>query len=131
MVHICVRLTRGDDLKQEIMRIARDNDIACGAIVCAVGCLSRARLRTADGVTDKDINEPCEIVSVTGTVSRERCHVHVSLAKSDMSVIGGHLVEGCIVNTTCELVIEVIKGYTVKKVFDESTGYNELEFIKE
>lgn len=131
MEHICVRLTRGADLKNELVRIAKENDIACGAVICAVGCLKSARLRTADGVTSVYIDEPCEIVSLTGTISRERCHVHISLAKGDMSVIGGHLLEGCIVNTTCELIIEVVIGFSIKKYYDENTGYNELEFVKE
>ena len=78
-----------------------------------------------------DIPERCEIVSATGTVSRERCHVHISVAGADLRVMGGHLVEGCVVNTTCELVIGIVSGYSINKVFDESTGYNELEFVKE
>ncbi len=131
MDHICVRLTRGADLKREIERIARENDIACGVVSSAVGCLLKARLRTADGVTVREIPERCEIVSATGTVSRGRCHVHISVADGEMRVFGGHLVEGCVVNTTCELVIGIVKGYSIKKVFDENTGYNELEFVKE
>ena len=131
MAHICVRLKRGSDLKREIERIAKENSVACGAVVCAVGCLSKARLRTADGVTERELRGRFEIVSLTGTVSRERCHLHISLADEDMRVVGGHLFEGCTVNTTCELIIELIDGYSIKKYFDEETGYNELQFIKE
>lgn len=129
--HICIRLKRGMDLKKEIVKIAQAEDIACGSAICAVGCLSSAKVRSADGRTVIGINEPCEIVSLTGTVSSARCHLHISLAKSDLTVVGGHLVEGCIVNTTCELIIAKVDGYHINKYFDETTCYNELEFIKE
>ena len=131
MEAVCLRITRGMDLKQEIIKAARESGIKCGAVLCAVGCVSRARLRCADGKTIIGIDEPCEIVSMTGTVSSERCHLHVSLAKSDLTVIGGHLVDGCIVNTTCELIIGIVDGYRIEKVFDCDTGYDELAFIKE
>jgi hypothetical protein len=65
-----------------------------------------------------------------GTVSKDRLHLHISLSKADLSTIGGHLVEGCLVNTTCELVIIELENFAFSKVFDETTGYNEL-LIKE
>ena len=74
------------------------------------------------------IEEPCEIVSLFGTVSAARCHLHISLAREDLGVIGGHLVEGCIVNTTCELVIGVLDGWRIETEWDEATGYDELIF---
>ena len=50
--------------------------------------------------------------------------------KEDLSVVGGHMVPGCIVNTTCELVILAFDRYEFSKEFDQNTGYNEL-LIKE
>ena len=67
-----------------------------------------------------------EIVSLTGTVSEKRCHLHISFAKEDLSVIGGHLVEGCVINTTCELVIGEMENYSYDMEFDDETGYEEL-----
>ena len=43
---------------------------------------------------------------------------------------GGHLEDGCIVNSTCELVILTLDEYEFSKYYDEETGYNEL-LIKE
>ena len=59
-------------------------------------------------------------------VSEKRCHLHVAFSKEDLTVVGGHLVEGCIINTTCELVIGEQEGYVYDVVFDEETGYDEL-----
>ena len=100
----CFRLTRGDDLRAAIAGYAGAQGIAAAAVVACVGCLSRARLRDASGVTVHALDEPFEIVSLTGTVSAERLHLHISLAREDLSVLGGHLLEGCVVNTTAEVV---------------------------
>lgn len=128
---VCVRLKRGADIRCEIEKAAAENGIGCGAVLCGVGCVSKARLRCADGKTVMDINEPCEIVSLAGTVSKERCHIHASLAKADLSVVGGHLAYGCLVNTTCELILIGADGWTINKEFDEETGYEEAVFVKE
>ena len=47
---------------------------------------------------------------------------------SRCSTVGGHLVEGCIINTTCELVIGVLDGWEIATEFDAETGYDELIF---
>lgn len=124
----CVRLTRGDDLLESIRALCREKDIAAGVVLSGVGCISRGRLRDASGVTIRDIGEHCEIVSLNGTVSRERCHIHIALSKEDLSTIGGHLCTGCIVNTTCELVIAQLPGVGIESAFDPETGYDELVF---
>ena len=51
MTTICRRLHRGDDLLLSIKAICRENHIAAGVILSGVGCLTRAVLRDADGVT--------------------------------------------------------------------------------
>ena len=103
MKTICRRLRRGDDLLRSIEQIAREEGLEAAVIVSGVGCVSHARVRDASGVTVREIGEPCEIVSLDGTVSAARCHVHIALAREDLSTLGGHLMPGCIVNTTCEL----------------------------
>ena len=100
--------------------------IKAGVILSAVGCISRGCLRDASGIHKRSIEEHCEIVSLIGTVSVKRCHLHISLSKEDLSTIGGHLQEGCIINTTCELVIGEIPGQEIDVTFDEETGYDEL-----
>ena len=121
-----IRLTRGVDLLESIKKFCIKNEIKAGVLLSGVGCVTKARVRDASGVTIVDIDEHMEIVSLMGTVSAKRCHLHVSFAKEDLSVIGGHLVEGCIINTTCELVIGELDGYVYDVEFDEETGYDEL-----
>ena len=127
---VCKRLHRGDDLLGSIRALAEEAAIEAGVVLSAVGCISRGVVRDASGVNLKTIDEPCEIVSLNGTVSRTRCHLHIALAKEDLSAVGGHLVEGCIINTTCELVIGVLDGWRFGMEQDGETGYDELVFEK-
>ena len=124
----CIRLRRGEDLMLSIKEICKEKKIAAGVVLSAVGCISEGRVRDASGVTIRDITEHCEIVSLNGTVSEARCHLHISLSREDLSTIGGHLVSGCIVNTTCELVIAELPGIQFGVEEDSETGYDELIF---
>lgn len=124
----CIRLKRGEDLMESIKTLCREKHIAAGVVLSGVGCILRGRIRDASGVTIREITEHCEIVSLNGTVSEHRCHVHIALSREDLSTIGGHLCPGCIVNTTCELVIAELPGVSIGLEFDEETGYDELIF---
>lgn len=128
---ICKRLRRGDDLLQSICLLAREHHIAAGVVLSAVGCISAGTVRDASGVTLRKIAEPCEIVSLNGTVSEARCHLHIALSMEDLSTVGGHLMEGCIINTTCELVLGVLDSWHIGTEFDAETGYDELIFLEE
>ena len=123
-----VRLRRGADLLKSIEELCVKNAIRAGVVLSAVGCVSRGRVRDAGGVNIVDLAEPMEIVSLIGTVSNMRCHLHVSFSKEDLSVVGGHLVTGCIINTTCELIIGELENFVYDVEFDEETGYDELIF---
>ena len=123
-----LRLRRGMDLMQSVKVLCAEKNISAGVLLSAVGCISRGRVRDASGVTVREIGEHCEIVSLNGTVSEKRCHLHIALSKEDLSTVGGHLCEGCIINTTCELVVAELPGTAIEKEFDEETGYDELIF---
>lgn len=126
----CVRLHRGEDLLESVRELCIEKNIGAGAVLSGVGCVSKGRIRDASGVTIREINEDCEIVSLNGTVSANRCHLHIALSKEDLSTIGGHLCEGCIINTTCELIIAELPEIYIDVEDDPETGYDELIFKK-
>ena len=128
MICHCIRLKRGEDLMESIRRVCREKNIRAGVILSGVGCILQGRVRDASGVNIREIMEHCEIVSLNGTVSAARCHIHIALSKEDLSTIGGHLCVGCIVNTTCELVIGELPGIYYDVEADAETGYDELVF---
>ncbi|MBS6283288.1 MAG: DNA-binding protein [Oscillospiraceae bacterium] len=123
------RLRRGSDLLKALQEYARTRRIAAGTVVSGVGCVTRARVRDASGVTVRELNEPLEIVSLMGTLSAARTHLHISLAREDLTVLGGHLMEGCIVNTTAEVVLLELDGVRFGAERDGETGYDELAIL--
>lgn len=126
----CIRLHRGADLMLSIKELCAEKHIRAGVVLSAVGCISQGRVRDASGVTIREIAEHCEIVSLNGTVSETRCHLHIALSKEDLATIGGHLCPGCIINTTCELVIAELPGVAYGVEEDPETGYDELIFME-
>ena len=113
-----------------IKELCRQRKIDAGVVLSAVGCISEGRVRDASGVTIREIKDHCEIVSLNGTVSQHRCHLHIALSKEDLSTIGGHLCPGCIVNTTCELIIGEIPDVRYEVEQDAETGYDEIVFLQ-
>ena len=45
-----------------------------------------------------------------------------------MSIIGGNIVECCIINTTCELALPEPDGWKCNVEYDDETGYDEIVF---
>ena len=123
------RLTKGKDLRKEIEKYFKDNKIESGVIKSAVGCVSEVYIRLAGGKDYYHKVGEHEIVSVTGTLSRNDCHIHISFADNNGNVVGGHLKEGCIVSSTAEICLESFKEYTFDRILDENTGYEELVII--
>lgn len=130
MKTVCRRLHRGDDLLLSIRTLCEREKIDAAVVLSAVGCVSRAVLRDAGGVNLRSVDEPCEIVSLNGTASRTRCHLHLALSREDLSTIGGHMMPGGIVNTTCELVLGVLEHMRFDVEQDVQTGYDELIFTE-
>lgn len=124
------RLRKGQDLKIELENYIKEKRIKAGVIVSCVGCLYEAVIRNASGKDCIRLNKDLEIVSITGTFSIDGCHIHISVSDEDLKTYGGHLKEGCLINTTAEIVILELKDYVFNRKIDGATGYKEL-VIKE
>jgi len=124
------RLTPGTDLKAGLALITEEEGLRAGFILSCVGSLSHARLRMPGAPGDKEmfqtLDEPMEIVSLVGTLCPDGLHLHISLSRRDGACVGGHLVSGCIVNTTAEVVIGEAPRVTFSREPDPATGFAEL-----
>ena len=124
------RLTKGMDLKEEIVKYCKNNDIKAGVVMACVGCCYEINFRLAGGEKFYHNVADYEIVSMTGTISEDGVHLHVSFADIEGNVVGGHLSTGCLVNTTAEICIMEINNYRLTRVMDDETGYKELNIEK-
>jgi uncharacterized protein len=50
----------------------------------------------------------------------------MSVADAQGSVVGGHVLPGCIVRTTAELLVAWLDGWAFAREHDAATGYDEL-----
>lgn len=131
MKQITVRLKEGQYLREEIERMAKEQGIQAGVVLSVVGGIKNAVLRmprsTSGEHVIKRLDGPFELVSCTGTISPDGCHLHVSISDSNGHCHGGHLKEGCEVFFTVELVIGVFEDAVYRRVPDKDTGFDELE----
>ncbi|MCB0675710.1 MAG: DNA-binding protein [Saprospiraceae bacterium] len=125
------RLRPGDDLKAGIIQVALERKVEAGIILTCVGSLRRAHLRFADQLEGTLLREKFEIVSLEGTVSAAGVHLHMALSDADGGLVGGHLLEGCLVHTTAEVVIGELQGVRFVREVDLDTGYQELTIYEE
>ena len=142
---VTFRLGPGADLKKSLEEIIRRENVKSGVILCGAGSLSQVTLRNVRLFPDEfpvaDRNriytpkkEPLELLSLSGNISRQNGevyvhgHVTISSGLDDGRAYGGHLIEGCLVFSFCEVVIAEVTGLEMIRDTDPETGAPELFF---
>ena len=125
------RLKPAQDLFDSIEAFVADKKIEAGCILSSVGSLTHATLRLANRSHYTEYEGHFEIVSMTGTVSTNGSHIHVSISDGDGVTIGGHLVSGCKIYTTAEIIIAEVNDVVYKReLIENDSGYEELVVYK-
>jgi predicted DNA-binding protein with PD1-like motif len=97
--------------------------VKAGWITTGVGSLTDYNIRFANQPNGSRETGHFEIVSLTGTVSVNGSHIHLSVSDSTGKTIGGHLMEGCKVYTTVEIVIQSSNQYEFLREKDGTTPW--------
>ncbi|BCL39697.1 PPC domain-containing DNA-binding protein [Nostoc sp. MS1] len=124
---LAIRLKPNEDLRQSLKNFAIEQNIQAGFILSGIGSLKQAAIRFANQDKSTTFDEKFEILALNGTLSNEGIHLHIALADQQGKTIGGHLVDGCIIYTTAEIVIGTTQEFCFGRSFDEQTGYQELD----
>jgi len=122
-----LRLAPGTDLLAALDQWVRDNQISAAAVLTCVGSLRQSHIRLANRDSGSRFHQNVEILALSGTLSPDGCHLHVSLADGDGRSIGGHVLPGCLVHTTAEIILAELPGLTFSRMLDSATGYRELQ----
>ncbi len=131
---IVLRGDRGEDLLETVETAAKNNGIANGIIVSAIGTLENCRIHR---VTSKklppeeeyiDIDGPLEINSVSGLMANGKLHAHVSVSDGK-ATYGGHLELGSRILYLAEIVVAEITGVSFNRVPDAGTGLSLLRAV--
>lgn len=100
-----MRLEPGEDVLDTLQAFVTANKLPAAAIVTVVGSLTHAMIRYAAQPTGHLREGLFEIVSMIGTVEATGGHVHISCSDEKGDMFGGHMLSGCLVRTTCEIVL--------------------------
>ena len=121
------RLKPGADLFDSIENFVSEQQIQAGCVLSSVGSLTHATLRLANRSHYNEYEGHFEIVSMTGTVSTNGSHIHIAISDGDGVTTGGHLVSGCKIYTTAEIVLAVFEDVIYKReLLPNDSGYEEL-----
>lgn len=125
------RLKPGQDLFDSIETFVAEKKIEAGCVLSAVGSLTHATLRLANREHYNEYEGHFEIVSMTGTVAVSGSHIHISISDGDGVTIGGHLLSGCKIYTTAEIVLAVFEDVAYsRELLEDDSGYEELVIRK-
>ena len=121
-----LRLLPGVDLRRELERQVRAGEIGAGFVVAGIGSIGAAQIRLANDAAETCFDGPHEVQTLSGSLSVDGAHLHVTVANASGRVIGGHLCHGNIVRTTAELLLLETPGWRLGRAVDAATGYAEL-----
>ncbi len=125
-----LRLLPGEDIRISIQRFLEEKRIYAGWIVTCVGSLKEYVIRFANEKQPGKGTGYFEIVNLSGTLSANGSHLHVCISDNAGKTLGGHLMEGCIIYTTAEIVLIKSGKYIFTREKDGSTPWSELQ-VKE
>ena len=127
MSYLPVRLLPGADLRRSLEQEASARLGGAGFVVAGIGSLSRVSVRLAAAEEETRMSGPFEIISVSGSLSANGAHLHMSVADASGQVFGGHLCYGNTIRTTAEVLLVAVTGWSLTRGRDPGTGYQELQ----
>ena len=125
---LALRLSPGDDLRVGIEAAFAASGATAGFVAACVGSLSVAALRHAGRDEGTVTTGTYELVGLSGTLSPDGVHLHAALSDEGGRMTGGHVLPGCVVRTTAEVVLGLTEAVRFARPVDVATGYNELAF---
>ena len=125
-----LRLKPGDDLLLAIQRFVDDHGIEAGWVAACAGSLTDWTLRFADRPDGAAVSGRFEIVALSGTVSKHGSHLHLAVSDGEGRTTGGHLLPGCRVYTTAEVVLGEARDLVFTRAVDGTTPWRELQIAR-
>ena len=124
--YYALRLRPNVDLLASLRGFAKDHGLRAAFVASCVGSATRSSVRYANQPSASAREGHFEIVSLSGTLTRDGAHLHVAFADSTGATFGGHLMEGTTIYTTAEIVLGELADVTFSREPDSTYGYREL-----
>jgi len=132
---VFARLLEDEDLLDTITRVAVQAKVSAG-FFSLIGTLKTSKLGFFHEGEYKTIemHQPLEIVSCLGNVSVKEgkafAHAHAAVSDEKGKVFGGHVMPGCLIGVTGELILVEVAGIRLLRKFDQKTKLSLLSFAK-
>lgn len=121
------RFSENDDLAESIKKAAQENNVKAGALI-VIGALKEAVLGCykQGEYVNTELKGHVEIASCTGNIALDEkgdtvIHAHIVVSNEKAEAFGGHLMKGCLVGPTAELVMIEATDLNLERAFDEKT----------
>tara|TARA_Y100001968_G_scaffold307970_1_gene326259 strand:+ start:3123 stop:3725 length:603 start_codon:yes stop_codon:yes gene_type:complete len=99
-----LQLESGSDLLNSLQSLAiKENKF--GYILSVVGNLSIAKFQCPGKETATTVKNHLEIIALNGSISPNKCHLHICLSDGECNVWAGHLEKGTIILRGADLLI--------------------------
>jgi predicted DNA-binding protein with PD1-like motif len=121
-----MRLSPGQDLRLALQQWLAEQQLQAAWVVSGIGSLSLAPLRLAGQEGFMTLAGDLEILTLSGSLSLDGAHLHISVATTSGQVSGGHLGLGSQVRTTAELLVAPLPAWCLRREPDPDTGHLEL-----
>lgn len=117
-----VRIESGEHVLEPLVELCRREGVGYG-VVNGLGAVRWVRLAYLNGETREyemhEVTEQLEVVSLIGNVTQRDdapfLHLHVSLGRRDLSMLGGHFLDA-IADPTLEVSIQPEEGTIVRRM---------------
>ncbi|RSZ60804.1 DNA-binding protein [Massilia atriviolacea] len=121
-----LRLQPGQDLRAALAGVLADQGAAAGFVLQGIGSLRGARLRLAGASDATEVEGDIEILTLAGSLSPDGPHLHMALADAAGRVVGGHVLAGCTIRTTAEILVALLPAHRFTREPDAASGFDEL-----
>lgn len=121
-----LRLLPGQEVFSQLHAFVQQHQLRAAWIAGCTGSLTRVTLRYAGQEATTVLTGTWEIISLNGTVELTGEHLHLSVSDQHGAMLGGHMMPGCTVRTTLELVIGELTSLAFSRQPCALSGYDEL-----
>jgi|GEM_PF-36887 len=133
-----LRLLPGQEVLSQLRAFAQQQQLHAAWIAGCTGSLTDVALRYAGQENTALLSGKFEVIALNGTLEQSGEHLHLCVSDPHGTMLGGHMMPGCTVRTTLELVIGCLEELaaslarflvTTSCIFPPLTNYFQRGFL--
>ncbi|WP_333890702.1 PPC domain-containing DNA-binding protein, partial [Atlantibacter subterraneus] len=110
----------------QLRAFIQQHQLSAAWIAGCTGSMTDVALRYAGRDETTLLRGTWEVISLSGTLELTGEHLHLSISDPQGAMLGGHMMPGCTVRTTLEIIIGELTALTFSRQPCEVSGYEEL-----